>query len=160
VPFADGVITNAGDRDDSAAGVYAYWAPWLRVAFSAGYDFNDVDNDGFFLGTPLKVRTKSLPLAVRYFSPVGVFAELGATRVSQNVRYEPPITDQNKDQFWVADAMLGYRFPKRWGVASVEVKNLFDEDFFYQDENYRTSEPVASRFIPDRTVVGKLSLSF
>jgi outer membrane receptor protein involved in Fe transport len=149
-----------GDRDEDLVGGYVYWAPWSRVALTAGYDFNDVDNDGFGTTRPQKVRTRSVPVAVRYFSPVGLFAELGATRVSQNVRYEPAFTVENKDQFWVADVLVGYRLPKRWGIASVEVRNLFNEDFFYQDDNYRTSETVAPRFIPDRTVVGKLSLSF
>jgi hypothetical protein len=55
---------------------------------------------------------------------------------------------------------VGFRFPKRYGIASVEVRNLFDEKFKYQDDNYRTNEVREPMFFPDRTILGRITLSF
>jgi hypothetical protein len=58
---------------------------------------------------------------------------------------------------------VGYRLPKRLGIVSLEVRNLLDEDFSYQDLNFITSEPFASSdipFIPDRTILARITLSF
>ena len=110
---------------------------------------------------PSRVSTKSVPLTVRYFSPVGYFAQLGATYVHQSVDL-PQISTfgTNHDQFVLIDAAVGYRFPERHGVLSIEARNLFDRHFLFQDENIET--PLASnpRFIPGRIVMGRLALSF
>jgi outer membrane receptor for ferrienterochelin and colicin len=59
---------------------------------------------------------------------------------------------------------LGYRFPKRWGLLSVEVRNLFDQDFQYQDDSFRVSEftktQYSSRFIPDRVFLMSAKFDF
>jgi hypothetical protein len=42
------------------------------------------------------------------------------------------------------------------------MQNLLDNDFKYQDDNYRTlrNEPALSPFIPDQTIIGRLTLGF
>ena len=35
----------------------------------------------------------------------------------------------NQDTFFVVDTSIGYRLPKRYGLISVEAKNLFDKNF-------------------------------
>ena len=42
-----------------------------------------------------------------------------------------------RSDFFVVDASVGWRFPKRLGIASLTVYNLFNEKFFYQDDNFR-----------------------
>jgi outer membrane receptor protein involved in Fe transport len=157
VPQFEGDRVGFADRDEDIYRGYVYWAPLTRLALSAEYGYEDVGNEA--LG-PERVRTKTFPLAARYFSPLGLFGELVATRVDQTVRDSEQNLDRDQDDFWVVDAAIGYRLPKRRGIVSLEVNNLFDQDFFYQDDNYLSSEPVAPRYIPDRTIVGKLSLSF
>ena len=39
--------------------------------------------------------------------------------------------EDGDDQFWLVDAAISYRFPKRYGFATLGVTNLFDEDFDY-----------------------------
>jgi hypothetical protein len=46
------------------------------------------------------------------------------------------------------------------GAIGVEVRNLFDEKFFFQDDNYRTSEYRTPLFIPARSVMLKVWLAF
>ena len=59
------------------------------------------------------------------------------------------------DQFWIVDAGLGYRLPKRRGFLSAGIKNLLDESFKFQDTN-----PVSPTFYPERLYFGRVTLSF
>jgi hypothetical protein len=60
------------------------------------------------------------------------------------------------------DADVGYRLPKRFGILSLEIRNLFDTSFHYQDRNVQMALPeaVVSQFLPTRMVFGRLTLSF
>jgi hypothetical protein len=61
----------------------------------------------------------------------------------------------DEDQFWVVDASVSYRLPKRYGIISLIAKNLFDEEFMFQDMNPRN--PL---IFPDRLIVFRFTLSF
>ena len=67
-----------------------------------------------------------------------------------------------KDEFALLDAAIGYRFPQRYGIVSFEVGNIFDEDFSFLGIESRTSDELASKplFFPERTVLLRLTLSF
>ena len=143
---------------------YVHWTPFDRWAaiLQVNLDRFDLDrripDDRF---RPGKVDTLSVPLRVRYFSPVGPFAELGVTFVRQDVELADPSSfPTDHDEFTLIDAAIGYRLPKRWGVLSLRVTNLFDEDFLYQDDNFRTFEERYARFIPERTVLARIVLDF
>ncbi len=58
-------------------------------------------------------------------------------------------------QFWVADLSVGYRLPKRFGLISVEAKNLFDQKFKFQDTDLPNP-----RFSPERMIFGRFTLAF
>ena len=51
--------------------------------------------------------------------------------------------------------MLGYRLPKRRGVLSLGVDNLFDKDFRYQD-----IDPENPGAVPERFAYFRFTLSF
>jgi hypothetical protein len=57
---------------------------------------------------------------------------------------------------------VGYRLPKRYGILSLEVRNLFDNPFKFQDIPGRTAslEPQPPPFLPERTIFAKLILAF
>ena len=59
----------------------------------------------------------------------------------------------------MVDAGLGFRFPNRWGIASLQVRNLFDEDFNYQDDSFRefSDEPSVGPYFPERTVLARVT---
>lgn len=145
-------------RDEELFQGYAYWTPTDRWALSAQFEYEDISRDGIGPG-PGTVRTRSLPLRARYFHPKGFFGGFTGTHVDQTVRDTPFGFDQEEDSFWVLDLELGYRLPKRRGILSLEIRNLLDQEFMYQDHNYLVTEPIPSRFFPDRTIVGKISLS-
>ncbi len=57
--------------------------------------------------------------------------------------------------------MSGIRLPKRFGILSLDVRNLFDTSFHYQDLNAQTArEAQTSPFLPTRMVFARLTLSF
>ena len=67
-----------------------------------------------------------------------------------------------QDDFVVVDASIGWRFPKRIGLATLTVRNAFNEKFRYQDDSFREfrDEPSASPYVPGRQVVGRATLYF
>jgi hypothetical protein len=110
---------------------------------------------------PERIDTLSVPVTLRYFHPCGFFAEARATFVRQEVELPATSTSaRDEDSFVVVDAAVGYRLPKRLGIASLEFRNLFNESFSYQDTNFQTAEPQNPRFIPAFAVLGQLTLNF
>ena len=59
------------------------------------------------------------------------------------------------DHFWLADAFIGYRLPKRFGLITVGAKNLFNKSF-----NYHDTDPENPTIQPSRLVFGKVTLAF
>ena len=64
------------------------------------------------------------------------------------------------DQVWLIDSSIGFRFPKRRGIASIGVKNLFDKEFKFADFNFNTGEPLIPLFQPERTIFAQITFSF
>jgi tetratricopeptide (TPR) repeat protein len=150
------------DQNDNFDRVYLYWTPqpeWaVRIEIQREH-FKRRDTLG--LNLPAEVETTSLPFVVRYFRATGLFAQVGTTFVQQDIELSPASTfGEDSEDFVVVDAAIGYRLPRRRGILSLEVRNLFDEDFLFQDASIQQSEPSNPRFIPDRTVMGRVTLSF
>ena len=68
--------------------------------------------------------------------------------------------NEDREDFFVVDTSIGYRLPRRWGIFSLDVNNLFDEDFLYQDVNIQTADPSEPRFVPERTFVARFTINF
>jgi outer membrane receptor protein involved in Fe transport len=145
---------------------YGYWMPTNRWSLSleAIYDkFENQSNSLVSTSVPKRVTTKTLPAKVAYFHPSGFFGGISVTYIDQEVRREEiSFQAEGDSSFTLTDLSVGYRLPKRWGVASLTVQNLFDKDFEYQDESYRTFslEPYVSGYVPEINVMGRLTLSF
>jgi len=157
------------ERKEQLHRLYLNWTPTDRVAVHTEliYDrYSSETGEATGGNLPEKVVTWSLPVGVNYFSPSGLFAGLSTTYVNQSVRRSPYpfVTPQasGDDQFVVVDASIGYRLPKRRGVVSFAVKNLFDTDFKYQDDSYREfrDEPSIGPYFPERTFMGRIALNF
>jgi tetratricopeptide (TPR) repeat protein len=151
------------DAKEKLARAYLYWTPSLSVALSAEYQYEDIDRDDDYppdlvTGTPFTdLKTHRLPLGVTVHRPSGWFAGMKATYVDQEGTFLDPffVPTDDDDQFWIVDAGLGYRLPKRRGFLSAGIKNLLDESFKFQDTN-----PVSPTFYPERLYFGRVTLSF
>jgi tetratricopeptide (TPR) repeat protein len=160
----DGTVMTEDQHEELYRG-YLYWAPDPDWAFAmeAKYERLERDDPGppFFSGLPTSIDTLSVPVEVSYFHPSGFFARAGATFVYQQVGLPIDSTfDQDEDQFVVVDAAVGYRLPDRRGLFEIEANNLLDEHFLYQDNNIQAREASNPIYLPELTVLARLTLSF
>ena len=141
------------DRDETIHRAYAYWTPTKQLALSAEYY---VEEEGGRSFSSLELKSRRLPLGVRYFWKGGNFVSLTGTYIDQD--YKDAVAD-SQDSYWVFDAGVGFRLPKRQGSFQIVVKNLLDNDFNYYDVGLNgltrgTRNPVYS---PDRQILAQFS---
>jgi outer membrane receptor protein involved in Fe transport len=99
-----------------------------------------------------RIASHLLPVSATYHHPNGVFAQLRVTRVEQRARFtvtEPP--REARTDFSLTDLSLGYRLPGRHGVISLDVRNLFDRRFGFDDRDLLGNTRVPM-FQPGRNV--------
>jgi outer membrane receptor protein involved in Fe transport len=158
------------DQKEQLHRVYAYWLPVPELALGAQFVYDRFESDQGILTdfgpVPEDLETFSVPLTARYFHPSGFFAGVGVTYVNQRVERTPFALASGffdgHDDFFIVDASVGYRFPDRMGIASLEVNNLLDEGFHFQDDGFREfrDEPSSGPFFPDLQIVGRVTLNF
>jgi tetratricopeptide (TPR) repeat protein len=143
---------------------YAYWAASKRLTSSVEYLYEHFENDSPDLLAGVEqftdLVTQRVPLGLRYHHPAGVQAAVTATYVHQKGDFTVPVSPiafgpaPGRDSFWIFDASVAYRFPRRLGSVAVEAKNLFAEKFQFQD-----TDPGNPQIMPDRLLLVRLSLS-
>jgi hypothetical protein len=150
--------TNTFRRKEDSYGLYLDWIPHEQWAVNVNLLYGIFDPAS---ASDPKVETITAPVTVRYFNPNGLFADLGVSYVHQDVDQAPTSTkNDGHEDVALLDAAVGYRLPKRYGIISLEGRNLLDQNFSYQDLNFVTSEVRASPLIPERTVLARFTLSF
>ena len=151
------------DERENWASAYAAWTPTDRWAVSAQYRYRTFDRDNSFAGDtrPLKLKTNLMPVEVQYFHPSGWFAGLGSLLVVQDGDFETDNGNELRgDTFMTFSANVGMRLPRRLGIVSFEIDNIFDTNFDYQDENFLQSETRRSPLTPERTFLLRGTLAF
>ncbi len=139
---------------------YLYWTPHPWIVGSTEYLYEHWDR-GDELGGADRIKnltTHRLRLGGSFFHPRGLFARLRATYADQEGTFwDSGLTSvsDDGDHFWVIDAAVGYRFPKRYGMLTLEVKNLFDETFKFQD-----TDAANPSIYPGRLALVRVTLSF
>jgi tetratricopeptide (TPR) repeat protein len=138
---------------------YLYWTPHRWLATGAEYQFEQFDRDPQFAAGTAHVETHRVPIGINFFHPWGFRTRLRATYVDQEGRFQqlagPGTLVPGRDRFWVVDAAVGYRLPKRWGLITLEMRNLFDEKFKFQD-----TDPANPVIQPGRLIFARLTLAF
>lgn len=153
------------DWEEYFGRAYFCWTPKPWTAISAEYLFERFERDvtGRFAGVTEfeELETHRFPLGIKFFHPQGFSAGIKATYVSQEGRFVVASSGPNysivpgEDEFWVVDASIGYRLPKRLGHITLEAKNLFDQEFKFQD-----TDPGNPRIVPDRLILMRATFSF
>ena len=138
---------------------YLFWTPHKWLSFTAEYLYEDFDRDEDFADFAKDVETHSVPLGINFFHPIGISVGLKATYIDQDGEFSTQgaqdVYKNGNDNFWLADAAIKYRLPKRYGIFTVGIRNLFDEDFEYYD-----SDPDNARIQPDRVAFVNITLAF
>ena len=144
--------------EEQSARAYGYWTPRPWLALNAEYLFERFERDPDVPADFLNLRTHQVSLGMRLHDPTGFFAAVEATGVRQSGQFVPvgtTIPNHDQDTFWVLDASLGYRLPRRRGLLSIGIKNALDEEFNFEDTDL--ADP---RFQPDRLIFARFSLPF
>ena len=150
----------ATEATEDSARTYLYWTPRQDVSFSAQYQNDHLSSDeNGPLGVTL-LRTERLPLEARYFNANGFSAGIRTSWFHQQGEFvvmgpEGGAVEAGEDDFWIVDLSLGYRLPNRRGVLSLNVDNLLDEEFRFQD-----LDPENPSIMPERIAYFRFTLSF
>jgi len=102
-------------------------------------------------------RTMSELAAHYFFHPSGLFAKLQTTYYYQSgvfQRFATGTFESAQDTFWLVDASIAYRQPKRYCILSAGVTNPFDEKFEYYEVDFKNS-----RIKPARQVFGRITFT-
>jgi tetratricopeptide (TPR) repeat protein len=150
------------DLEEELYRAYLHWTPHPHLAASFDYQlerFEDEDNE-----ISPNTRTHQATGALRYFHPSGFFGGVKVTYINQAVGFidDGFVITRNvrSDQFALVDAAVGYRLPKRYGILSLEVRNVTNEGFNYQGLGIRTRQEEGPPFLPERTFSIQLTLAF
>ena len=167
VPVDFGAGTFLESQDDDVYRAYAYWSfadNWAATAEFAFEDFGRGDFVATMAAVPDEIHTFTVPVAIEYFGSSGildgVFGRLGVTFVHQVLDFPSSVGSSRDSSFALVDAAIGYRLPDRYGIISLEAWNLFDEKFKYQDISFQTPRTPNPRFVPDRTIMARITMSF
>ena len=163
VPFMS--FTEAGDFknteadwDEKRSRAYLFWTPHEWLSLTAECLWERFNRDEFTNGVK-DLENITFPLGINFFHPSGLYAGIKSTYVKQKGSFENPMQygefEEGRDNFWLLDASIGYRLPKRYGFISVGVKNLLDKEF-----QYFAIDPENPRIQPGRSVFARLTLAF
>ncbi len=154
------MASETADWREHVGRAYVYWTPSRQVALGAEYLQERFDRDAVSMIEFKRVTTRRVPLSASYFHPCGFYSRVKSTWFDQDGQFfpqsfatgEPPVPAG--DSFWVVDASVGYRFPRRLGLVAVEGRNLFNRTFRFQE-----TDPAHPSVLPGRAVVVKLTVS-
>jgi hypothetical protein len=149
------------DWEEHFGRAYLYMTPHKWLALTAEYQYVEFDRDEEFVAGIEKLKTHRFPLGISLYHPSGFSARLKATYFNQEGMFLPQLLPPGSpsifgsDAFWIFDASIGYRLPKRFGLVTLAAKNIFDKSF-----NYQETDPVSPIIQPDRLVLIRFTLAF
>ena len=163
VPYKSGINKVLENQTEYGHRVYMNWALNNTTAISAEYQYEEFDRErSNITNQPKRLVTHKLPLSLKVNYPSGWSGGLTASYYDQDIIQPTSTTTfiNNNDKFWMTDINIGYRFPKRLGNVSIEVRNLLDEDFMFYDAAFRAETSKPATLYHDRSIWLRLALTF
>jgi len=147
------------DWNEKLARAYLFWTPHNWISLSAEYAYERDERDQNLNFNVKTLETNRFPLGVNFFHPSGLSAAFKATYYRQQGEFNRLLDPSDvfvngSDNFWLADAAIGYRLPQRLGIFSIGARNLFNTSFKYFDVN-----PGNPTIQPDRVFYARVTLS-
>ena len=148
-----GTVFFQSQREDVVSG-YLYWLPDDQISVSLEPRYHDFTRGAAFRSLELK----EIPIAVRVTLPSGWKFGVSLTGVEEDGVFTGPggIDEAGSDSFWLLDAILAYRLPRRLGTISLEGTNLLNEKFSFQE----IGEAIVPRYVPEAQVALRVSFNF
>jgi outer membrane receptor for ferrienterochelin and colicin len=165
VPFLDFTSdlenppVSKADWDEYLARAYVYWVPHEWVTLRTGYIYERLKRDLEVADGTTESDTHRVPLGINFIHPSGVSAQLGVTYYNQDGDfgglYTTDLIRHGRESFWLVDAAINYRLPKRSGFITVGGTNIFDKEFMYYDNDINNAS-----INPSRMVYGRVTIAF
>ena len=150
-----GVVRN--DWKEELARAYLYVTPHRSLAVTTEYLYEEFTREGTFGDLQIKeLRSHRMPIGLAYFHPSGLRGRLKGTYVKQNGSFlsATGAVVRGQDDFAVVDGSVGYRLPNRHGLVTLEVQNLLDREFRFQE-----TDPRRPQHRPGRLVLLRFTLT-
>jgi hypothetical protein len=146
------------DADEYLGRAYLFWTPHPWLTLGADYQYERFERDDDIASSFKEVITHRVPLGLRFFHPSGVSALLKATYVNQHgdfIRRGGTDVESGADNFWLVDAAISYRLPKRYGFITLGATNIFNQNFKFQEIDLRNTS-----IQPERFFFARVTLAF
>lgn len=148
------------ERDDVLTG-YVYLPISNGIALSIEPELSWFDSKEPIGSGAEETRTLILPVNMRYFHQNGLQLGIDVNWVQQDLEEFDNVPNTSLDEEFVTiDARLAYQLPEQQGILSFEVRNLLDEEFGFQDDNFRNARVRQPRFVPNRTFFARATMNF
>jgi tetratricopeptide (TPR) repeat protein len=136
---------------------YLSWLPNERLAFNAEIDYEALHRTEFAasLDSFAKIQLLRVPIELRYFDPNGLLGLVRTTLVREQGQFFDVTSGElspGKGTFATLDMGIGWRYPGRPFIATLEVQNLLDSHFHYQD-----TDLLNPRTFPRRTFLARMT---
>ena len=150
------------EYEENFVQLYLNWVLNKNIAVDIKYQLELFRVDGELVSViPEEMKTQILPIRLSYSHPSGFVGRLVTKYVSQEIEWFVLPEIPSSDDFLLVDIAIGYRLPKRYGLLSLDIRNVFDEEFNFMDSSLRSSQEfTAPMFLPQRTILFRLMLSF
>jgi outer membrane receptor protein involved in Fe transport len=128
---------------------YLSWLLSERVAFNTAIDY-----ETFATESVTTIQLLQVPVELRYFDPNGLLGLVRTTIAREQGQFfdlSGNVVSGNAT-FASVDMGIGWRFPGRPFIATLEVQNLLDTHFHFQD-----TDPLNQRLFPRRTVLARIT---
>lgn len=157
-------LITEGDTDELE--IRAYLNATFLERFAARLDVRhlDAESSGSALANDLgRFEVTEVTAGLGWFHPSGFFAS-GRAGIgwTEFVNRRNSFRDRGSDTFPITELSLGYRLPDRRGVLSLDLMNVVDADFGFEDRPIEgVTVPVAApRFARDFAALARLRLRF
>jgi tetratricopeptide (TPR) repeat protein len=157
-PFFFGPEVRTAQWDEWLGRAYLFATPHKRLALRAQYIYERFERVQDPVLDFSELKTQRVPLGVGFFHPSGLSANLTVTYWKQDGQFPGGPPDfapvPGSSNFWLVDAAVSYRLPKRYGFIAAGATNLFDKDFQYYEVNFENPT-----IAPKRSVFVKITLA-
>jgi tetratricopeptide (TPR) repeat protein len=128
---------------------------WL--ALRAEFAYERIKRDEGLTDGVLEMKTYRVPLGARFFDRSGLNVFVTGTYVKQHGQFESIQggIKPGSDDFWLFDAGVNFRLPKRYGFITVGANNLFDKAFNFFEIDYKNPT-----ILPSRSVYARATIAF
>ena len=159
VPIGD----SSQNWDDSQLAGYGYWivnentTTSVEPTYSVFTD-NSANHPRDGSDDLYSLRTIAVPFAFNVFLSNGLFGRAVVGFLDQRVRLNDGTVEQQ--YAYPVDMRIGYRLQSGRGILALDVNNIFNDEVWFYDDNFRTNEARAARVSPERSVFARAVFRF